>query len=98
MLIKFIQSLPDHLKYLIILVGVVLLFIFALLPNSFLWIALKIVLFLALLSFLLFIYQDSFEEAEEEARALRLEGGRNVQIYHLVMSAIDDSYESEKGN
>ena len=66
MLIKFIQSLPDHLKYLIVLVGVVLLFIFALLPNSFLWIALKIVLFLALLSFLLFIYQDSFEEAEEE--------------------------------
>jgi putative methionine-R-sulfoxide reductase with GAF domain len=66
MVIKFIQSLPDHLKYLIILVGVVVLFIFGLLPHSFLWITLKIMLFLALLSFLFLIFQDSFEDGDEE--------------------------------
>ena len=66
MLIKFIQSLPDHYKYLIILVGVVVLFLVGLLPHSFLWITLNILLFLALLSFLFLIFQESFEGGEEE--------------------------------
>ncbi len=65
MLNNFIHSLPDHLKYLIILVGVVVLFIFSLLPHSFLWITLKILLFLALLAFTFLVYQDSFEESDE---------------------------------
>jgi GAF domain-containing protein len=66
MLIKFIQSLPDHLKILIILVGVVVLFIVGLLPHSFFWIILKILIFIALLSFLFLIFQESFEEGDEE--------------------------------
>ena len=49
MLIKFIQSLPDHSKILIILFGVVVLFIVGLLPHSFFWIILKMILAVCLL-------------------------------------------------
>jgi len=66
MLNSIIQSLPDHIRYLIILIGVVTLFIFSLLPQSFLWITLEITTFLVLLAFIFLVYQDSYGEEDEE--------------------------------
>ncbi len=51
------QSLSNKQNYLAILVGVVLLFVFALLPQSLTWIFIKVVFFLALISFIILQYQ-----------------------------------------
>jgi GAF domain-containing protein len=60
------QSLSDKQIHIVVLAGIVLLFILALLPQSFIWIFIKIIFFLALISFVILQYQGITEDENPE--------------------------------
>ncbi len=67
MLDNFLSSISDKTFYLLLLVGVVFLFILSLLPLSPWWIVIKILFFLALLSFLVLQYRGNHADQPTES-------------------------------
>ncbi|MBN2365668.1 MAG: GAF domain-containing protein [Calditrichaeota bacterium] len=73
MFTDYFQRISEKNRYLIILVGTVLLFILALLPHSFGWIFFKVLFALALISFIILQYQTMLTEEPGSEDELDLE-------------------------
>jgi GAF domain-containing protein len=62
---NFVKTISEKYRYLSIIIGILILFLTIFLPNSFLWIFIKIIYFITLVSLVYLIYHTEDEILEE---------------------------------
>jgi GAF domain-containing protein len=104
MFTNFLITIPSKLRHVIILIGIVTFFVLSLLPNNTALVIIKILFFLAIISFVYLIYQQHDEQyvseepipeyEDEKQDWLRIEDDQDVE--ELFQTFIDSTLQLVK--